>query len=135
MSLTYTASTAILDYNFGKTTYTVPSTLYMGLSTTTINADGTGATESTGVGAYARGAVTNNKTNFGNAGTGTLTTLTAITFAESSASWGTITYIAFWDALTAGNIWFYEVLAVPKTVQANTTVVFSVGALTVSMTN
>lgn len=134
MAITYYASNRILDYNFGQTSYTVPSTLYMGLSTTTVGNDGSGATEPSGNN-YARVAITNNKSNFAVAANGLLTNAAQFTFNESSASWGTITYIAFWDALTGGNIWYFEALSVPKTVQAQTTVLFSIGALTISMTN
>ena len=132
--ITYHSANKILDLNFGATSYTPPSTLYVGLSTTTINIDGTGATEPSG-GAYARVAVTNTKSNFTSASNAVLTNSNAITFAESTASWGTITYVFLADALTGGNIWFYEALPVPKTVQTATTVLFSAGSLTLSMTN
>jgi len=124
----------ILDKNFGATDYTPPATLYVGLSTTTIGIAGTGATEPSG-GAYARVAITNNKTNFGTASNGALTNSNAITFTESTASWGTITYVFIADALTGGNIWFFEALPAPKTVQTATTVLFSASSLTLSMTN
>ena len=134
MSITYTSANKILDYNFGATAYTPPATYYVGLSTTTIAIDGTGATEPVG-GAYAREAVVNTKTNFAVAALGALTNATAIEFTESSTSWGTITYVFLADALTAGNIYYFEVLPVPKTVQTATTVLFSIGALTFSMSN
>jgi len=132
--ITYYSANRILDLNFGATSYVVPSTLYVGLSTSTIGIDGTGATEPSS-GAYARVAVTNNKTNFGTASNGALTNSVAITYTESTASWGTITYVFIADALTGGNIWFYEALPVPKTVQTATTVLFSASSLTLSMTN
>ena len=134
MSVTTYAANKVLDYNFGLTSYTVPSTYYVLLSTATIANDGTGAVEPSG-GAYARVAVTNNKTNFATASSNSLTNATAITFTESTTSWGTITYIGLADALSGGNIWWFEALPTPKTVQSATTVTFSVGALTVSMTN
>lgn len=133
MGVTYTASNYILDYNFGQTAYTVPGTLYVGLSTGTIGANGS-ASEPSG-GAYARKAVTNNKTNWGVSSNGVLTNLTSIEFVESTVSWGTITYVGLWDALTLGNAWYFEALPSPKTVQSQTTVVFAPGALTISMTN
>jgi hypothetical protein len=134
VSQTYTAANAIMDQIFGNTSITVPSTLYMGLSTTVISNSGTGVTEPSG-GAYARVAITNNKVNFTTAANGLITNAVAITFPEATVSWGTITYIEFWDSLTGGNIWFFEALPVAKTVQANTTVLFSIGALTLSQTN
>lgn len=133
MSQTYFAGNKILDYNLGATSYTPPATYYLGLSTTTIAVDGTGATEPSG-GAYARVAITNNKSNFAVAALSSLTNATAITFVESTLSWGTITYIFLADALTSGNIYYYEALSMPKTVQSATTVYFSIGSLTFNMT-
>jgi len=132
--ITYTSANKILDLNFGSTAYTPPSPYYVGLSISTINIDGSGATEPTG-GAYARVAVTNNKTNFTVAASGALSNATAIQFVESTLAWGTITYVFIADALTSGNIYYYEQLPVAKTVQTATTVLFSIGALLFSMTN
>lgn len=135
MITTYSAN-RVMDYNFGSTAYSggLPATYYFGLSTTTINFDGTGATEPTG-GSYARVAFTNNKTNFGTASNGILTNATAVTFAESSASWGTITYVGMWDALTGGNIWWFDVLSPSRAVASLTTVIFAAGAVTVTFNN
>ena len=134
MSVTHTSANKILDYNLGKTSHTPPTTYYVGLSTTTIAIDGTGETEPS-TGAYARVAVTNNKTNFTTASLGSLTNDTAISFVESTLAWGTITYVFLADNLTAGDIYFFEALPSPKTVQADTTVLFAIAALTFSMTN
>lgn len=134
MSVTYTSANKLLDYNFGLTAYSVPTTYYFGLSTTTINIDGTGATEPA-TGAYARVAFTNNKTNWGVAALGVLTNAVAVTFAESTASWGTITYVFMADALTSGNIWWFDALSPARTVASATTVLFAVGAITVQMNN
>jgi hypothetical protein len=124
----------ILDSEFGNTAYTVPSTLYLGLSTTTVSISGTGYTEPV-AGAYARVAIVNNKSNFTVAASGSLTNNTSITFTESTASWGTITYVFIADALTSGNVLYFEALPTAKTVQTATTVLFSVGAITISMSN
>jgi hypothetical protein len=136
MSITTFSSNRLLDYNFGSTAYSggLPATYYVGLSTTTINFDGTGATEPSG-GAYARVAFTNNKTNFGVASNGVLVNSVAVTFAESSASFGTITYVGLWDALTVGNIWWFDVLTPSRAVASLTTVVFAAGAITVTFNN
>lgn len=137
--ITSLASNKVIDYNFGGTSYsgTLPGTYYFGLSTTTIAFDGTGATEPVG-GAYARVPFLNNKTNWGNAGAvtpGVLTNSVAITFAESSASWGTITYVGMWDALTGGNVWWFDVLSPSRAVATLTTVIFAIGSVTVTFNN
>jgi hypothetical protein len=137
LSVTYIASNPILNLLFGATALaTNPGTFYMGLSTTTILADGSGATEPTG-GAYARVALANNKTTFSVASSGTLTNLITISFAESTLSWGTITYVFLASAGTTGvnDIWYFEALPTPKAVASQTTVSFSPSAMTVSLTN
>lgn len=138
MAITTTTANKVLDYLFGAKTFTNLSTMYMGLSTSTVLDDGTGATEpSTSGTAYSRIAVTNNKTNWGTASAASLANATAITFTESTASWGTITYVFLAASAIVGtaDIWYFEALSVPKTVQTATTVQFAIGSITVSMTN
>jgi hypothetical protein len=134
--LTVYASNRVLDYNFGQTAYSggLPATYYFGLSTTTINFDGTGATEPSG-GNYSRKGLTNNKSNWGTAANGILQNSASVTFDESSASWGTITYVAMWDGASGGNIWWFDVLSPSRAVASLTTVIFSVGAVTVTFNN
>jgi hypothetical protein len=124
----------VLDKNFGASAYSEPATYYFGLSTTAPNIDGTGATEPSG-GSYARVAFTNNKTNFGVASNAALTNLVAVTFPESSASWGTIVAVGMWDASSAGNLWWYDTLTPSRAVASLTTVLFAIGSVTVQMTN
>lgn len=134
MSITYYSANRILDRNFGSTAYTPPATMYFGLSTTAIVIDGTGATEPSG-GSYARASFTNDKTNWGDAADAELINDVAVSFAESSASWGTITHVFIADASSGGNIWWFEALSPSRVVQTATTVQFAIGAITVSMTN
>ena len=136
MSITEYANQRWLDKGFGAVNYTPPATMYMALSTTTVTGSGTNLTEPAS-GSYARVAITNDKTEFSSASSGSLTNLNAITFPESSGSWGTITYVALTDAsgVGLGNVWYYEALPVSKVVQDNTTVEFSASALSISMTN
>lgn len=134
MSITYYSANRILDRNFGVTAYTPPATLYFGLSTTTIQIDGTGATEPSG-GNYSRVGVTNDKTTWTSATNGALTNSVAITFPESTASWGTITTVFMSDASTGGNIWWFDTLSPARQVQSATTVLFAIGSVTVQMNN
>jgi hypothetical protein len=138
MAITTGTANKVLDLLFGQTALSNLSTMYLGLSTSVIQNDGSGSTEpSTSGTAYARVAVTNNKTNWGTASSASLSNAAAITFTESTAAWGTITYVFFAAGATAGvaDIWYFEALSVPKTVQTATTVQFAIGAITVSMTN
>lgn len=134
MSVSAYASNKILDRNFGGTSFTVPTTYYIGLSTTAPAFDGTGITEPSG-GAYARVAMVNNKTNWSNATLGILENLTSVEFAESTASWGTITHVFISDALTSGNMWYYEALDTSRTVADSTTVLFAASGISIQMDN
>lgn len=134
MAVTYYSANRLLDRNFGGTAYTPPTTYYFGLSTTTIQIDGTGATEPSG-NAYARVGLVNDKTSWGNASNASLANIAAVTFAESTGSWGTITNVFMSDALTSGNIWWFDTLTPSRSVASATTVLFAIGAITVQMTN
>ena len=123
-----------LDAWFGAVALSVPGTWYVSLSQTAPTEAGTNWTEPVGNG-YARVAVTNNLTNFPSATSGTKTNGTAIAFLESTASWGTITHIGFFNQASGGSLYFWEQLPVSKAVAANTTVYFSIGSLTISNTN
>ena len=124
----------ILDRTFGLTTYTPPATWYVGLSTTTPNIDGTGATEPTGNN-YSRVGVPNDTSNFSNAANASKTNLLSWTFPASTGSWGTITYVGLWDAATIGNLWFFDILTPSRAVASSTTVLFSASAVTITMSN
>jgi hypothetical protein len=39
------------------------------------------------------------------------------------------------DALTSGNIWFYDTLTPSRSVASSTTVLFAIGAITIQMNN
>jgi hypothetical protein len=134
MSSTTTMENLNLDAWFGGVALSVPGIYYAALSTTTPTEAGTNFTEPAS-GAYARVAVTNNLTNFPSASGGSKTNGTAISFTESTASWGTITHIGFYNQLTGGTLYFWEALPVSKAVAANVTVYFSAGALTISNLN
>ena len=134
MSITSYMSNKILDRNFGNTSFTVTSPMYVALSTTPLALDGTGATEPSG-GAYARVSITNNKTTWDTAADGVLSNLISIEFPESTAAWGTITYVFISDALTGGNPLYYEALDSSRTVADSTTVLFAAGGVEVHMDN
>ena len=130
--ISYTQSNKILNRYFGNVSDTVASTLYLGLSTTAINNDGTGATEPSG-GGYARVAVVNNKTNWSNASNGILSNLTELSFPESSASWGTVSHVFLSETIGGAPIYF-DALATPRAVQAQTTLIFAINTIQIRMT-
>ena len=124
----------IMNLLFGKSEYVVPDTLYLGLSMTTINEDGTGVTEPVG-NAYARVAIPNNKESFSNADNGVITNLIQIIYEESTGAWGTITHAFISDAATDGNVLYYDALAKERIVQESSSLTFPVGALTFTLKN
>lgn len=116
MSLSNYLENKILDHLFGGTTYTAPSTLYIGLCQS-VSEDGTIVGEPSG-GGYARVAVSNNTTNWPNASDGTKSNGTIIEFPEATANWGTMYYGFIADAASGGNVLAYFALEVPKTIEA-----------------
>ena len=105
---------------------------YIGLSTTAINAAGTGVTEPTG-GGYQRVAVTNNKTNFTDSTGGIVQNKVQFEFPESTTAWGTITHVFIADSLTGGNILYYDALTTPRTVQTATILLFAINSMKIQL--
>ena len=130
-NLTYYSANKINDRLFGATAYTPPTTYYLGVSTTSVGANGTGATEPSDT-AYARVSIANLKTSFGNSSNGVVSNIIQFQFPESLASWGVIGYWFISDSLTGGNIWYRGSLTASKTVEAQTTLILPVGSLQIT---
>lgn len=133
MTATYLAGNRLLDQIAGATSPTIPATYYFALSTTTPTVSGTNFTEPTTVGtAYDRVTVANNKTTFGSAASNSVTTLISVSFPESTASWGTVTYVGIYDAATVGtgNLLYYGVLSPSRAIATGTVFYFPIGAIT-----
>jgi hypothetical protein len=123
---------AVLDHVVGKAAYTSP-TVYIGLSSTTPNEDGTGITENVG-GSYAR--VTTGAADWNSAATGATSNANAITFAQASADWvsgADLTYLVAFDAITSGNELFYGLLTVAKPVLSGDTASFPAGDIDITL--
>ena len=121
----------LLDHVFGNAAYTAPTPVYVALFTAAPTDSG-GGTEVTG-GSYARVSVTNNATNFPAASGGSKSNGTTITFATASASWGTVTSFAIFDASTAGNMLCWATLTANKTIDSGDTASFAASALTITL--
>ncbi len=110
MSFSNTFETRVLDWVFTSGTATRPTAWYLGLFTTDPTGAGTG-NEVSGNG-YARKTVAFTVT-------GDLATNSAsIEFDAATASWGTITHVAVFDALTTGNMIAYSALTTAKAVSS-----------------
>lgn len=121
---------AVLNEAFGSVAFAAPANLFVGLSTTTIAAAGTGITEPSG-GSYARVSVTNNTTNWPTVSNQTKRNGTAITFPTATANWGTITWFFISDASTGGNILASGALTTSKAVDTGDTASFAVNDISI----
>lgn len=116
--------TAVLTA-FTGTAFTVPSTLYLGFSTTTVNDDGTGITEPSGNN-YSRLAVAMNTTTWTVSGN-TMTNAIALTTATASGSWGTLTdCFLISTASGAGTLYAADVLASSVTITSGEAITVAV---------
>lgn len=126
-------------------TFTMPTTVYVGLATTT-GSDAACGTE-VATGSYARVSVTSSLTNWAgtqssasttaSSGTGgTTSNNAAITFPAPTANWATVTEFCVFDASTAGNLLFRSALTTSKTVNnGDAAPSFAISALTLQIDN
>jgi len=117
---------ALINATLRNTSYTTPSTVYVGLYTTDPTDANTG-TEVTG-GSYARKAAT-----FGAPSNGVSTISSAIEFDQATASWGTVAYFGILDASTSGNLLYHGALTASKTIDTGDVFKFATSALTVTL--
>lgn len=117
----------LADHVLGGGDFTRPATVYVALFTAGPT-DAGGGTE-VSAGGYARATVTNNSTNFPAASGGAKSNGTAITFAAASATWGTVTHFAIYDAASGGNLLFHGELTTSKLIESGDTPSFGIGAL------
>jgi len=119
----------VLTHVFGGTAYTAPSTLYVGLYTAA-SSDSGGGTEVSG-GSYARKS-TANMTVSGTSPT-QATNGAAIEFVTATGSWGTVTHVGVFDALTSGNLLGWAALTASKTVSSGDVFRFDAGDLDITL--
>jgi hypothetical protein len=117
---------ALINATLRNTSYTTPSTVYVGLYTTDPTDANTG-TEVTG-GSYARKAAT-----FGAPSNGVSTISSAIEFDQATANWGTVTHFGILDASTSGNLLYHGALTASKAIDTGDVFKFASSALTVTL--
>ena len=121
----------IIDHLFRTGTFSKPSAIYIALFTAAPS-DAGGGTEVSG-GSYARVAVTQADANWNAPGTSGLTdNVSDITFPTATASWGTVTHMGVFDAVSAGNLLLWGALTASKAVGNGDTFKFSAGDLDVT---
>jgi len=115
----------ILDDVFSGNAYSVPSTFYLALYTATPNAGG-GGTELSGDG-YARQTVAFTTT------AQTSSNTAAVEYPTATASWGTITSVGVFDALTSGNLLAFGNLTASKTIASGDVLRIPTGDLDITL--
>lgn len=115
----------ILDHILGTGAYTMPSTVYVGLSTGSFNDDNSG-TELTGNG-YARQSI-----SFGAASSGTASNDAAVEFPAATGSWGTVSHFGLFDASSAGNLLIHGALTASKVIDTGDILKIAVGDMDIT---
>ncbi len=115
----------ILDHILGTGSYTMPSAVYIGLSTGSFG-DGNTGTELTGSG-YARVSAT-----FNAAASGTADNASAIQFAAATGSWGSVSHFGVFDAASSGNLLIHGAFSAAKTIASGDILKIDAGDLDIS---
>ncbi len=116
------AEKLLLDWLMTTGSATRPTNWYVALYTAAPSDSG-GGTEVSGSG-YARQSAT-----FAAASTpgGTTSNTNAITFTAAGGSWGSVTHLGIFDALSGGNLLWHGALVAPKTIADGDTLEFAIG--------
>jgi len=117
---------ALINATLRNTSYTSPTTVYVGLYTSDPG-DGNTGTEVSG-GSYARVSVT-----FGAPSNGVSTNSASVTFPTATGTWGTVTHIGILDALTTGNLLYHTALDSSKSIASGDVFTISTGNLSVTL--
>jgi hypothetical protein len=117
---------ALINGTLRATTFTAPTTIYVGLFTSDPTDAGTGSEVSGG--SYARKSIT-----FAAPNNGVTESNADVTFDTATASWGTISFVALYDALTGGNLLYHTALDIPKVIDTNDIFKINSGGLTVTL--
>ena len=115
----------ILDHILGTGAYTMPSSVYVGLSTASFNDDNSG-TELSGSG-YTRKVAT-----FAAAASDTTSNNAAVEFPAATGSWGDVSHFGLFDASSSGNLLIHGAFSVSKTVSSGDILKIAVGDLDIT---
>lgn len=109
-----------------QTTPAIPTSYYLGLSSTLPNLSGGNVTEPSASKGYSRVDIT---ANLDAPSGGSVKNNTAVYFNEATEDWGDVPYYVLFDAASGGNLLKYGELSRAMTVSANSTVWFDVGGI------
>lgn len=128
MSFSNYLENKIIDHLLKVASFTVPSNLYIGLSTADPGDSGGTLAEPVGNN-YARVLCNSWDTASGGASSNSA----LVTFPTATGNWGTITYACIFDAISGGNLLISGQLTINKTVTSGDTIQFAIGDLDVSL--
>ncbi len=115
----------ILDHILSVGSYTMPSAVYVGLSTGSFNDDNSG-TELTGNN-YSRVAAT-----FSAAASGTTSNSAAVEFSAATGSWGSVSHFGIFDAASSGNLLIHGAFTTAKTIASGDSLKIPTGDLDIT---
>jgi len=115
----------ILDHICSVGAYTMPSNVYVGLSTGSFGDDGSG-TELSGNN-YARKEAT-----FSAASSGTTSNSGTVEFNAATGSWGAVSHFGIFDASTSGNLLIHGAFSAAKTITTGDILRISAGDLDIT---
>ena len=115
----------ILDHILGTGSYTMPSAVYVGLSTGSFNDDNSG-TELTGNN-NSRKAIT-----CGAASPRTASNNAAVEFDAATGSWGTVSHFGIFDAASAGNLLIHGSLTASKVIETGDILKIAIGDMDIT---
>ena len=131
MTSTYFLNCIMGNVFMTKLSPTLPKKVYLGLSSTAPQLDGTGVSEPLASAGYQRVELT----NLGEPVNGVVSNGGEIQFDESSASWGTITHFVLFDSPTDGNLLMFNQLSQSRSVETATLVMVKTGSLKLTLAN
>lgn len=131
MTSTYFLNCIMGNVFMTKLSPTLPKKVYLGLSSTAPQVDGTGVSEPLASAGYHRVELT----NLSEPVNGVVSNDGAIQFDESSASWGTITHFVLFDSPTDGNLLMFNQLFESRSVETATIVMVKTGSLKLTLAN
>jgi hypothetical protein len=127
MSFSNDFETRVLQWTFTAGSPTRPTSWYLALFTSNPDEDASGTEVSTVGTAYAREAVT--FTVSGN----TATNSGAVEYSTATATFGTVTHVAVFDASTAGNMIAYAALSTSKAIDTGDILRIPAGDLDITL--
>ena len=127
MSFSDTFETRVLTWVFTNSSATRPTAWYLALFTTDPTDADTGTEVSTSGTAYARESVT-----FTVSGD-TASNTAAVEFATATASYGTVSHVGVYDAVTGGNLIAHAALSTAKTIDTGDVLRLPAGDLDITL--